>query len=290
MQQLCSFVGPEKKIQDKFVMTRETDFQAVTGYSIIGCRIVMLVVAGRLDISINGRTYSLGKNTFVDILEGTRVEFTDRSADLEVYCIFTIRDFLMEVLQNIIPGPKNYLFKIMMNPVVALNDKSCAVMLTQMKLLDGSLADLGHFHREEMIRIYLRGLVLELGNILINEYKWQMPDQSLNKRELLMANFMDLVWKNFRENREISFYARELCVSSKHLSRMVKEASGRTPHEIIAREVMALSMQLLKDKNILIQQISDVLHFSDQAAFSKFFKKYMKMSPVEYRKSHWENV
>ena len=126
---------------------------------------------------------------------------------------------------------------------------------------------------------------MEFGNILFHEQGWQIPEQSLAKRDLLMSDFMNLVWEHFKEKREVSFYAKELCVSAKHLSRVVKSATGYTPHEIISREVMGLAMQLLRNEGIMVQQISDILHFADQAAFSKFFKKYMNMSPSEYRRN-----
>ena len=83
------------------------------------------------------------------------------------------------------------------------------------------------------------------------------------------------------------FRSRELCVTPKHLSRVVKECSGMSPHDIIAGEVLSLAVQLLQNDNMLIQQVADVLHFSDQAEFSKFFKKYIGMSPVEYRKEYY---
>ncbi len=34
-----------------------------------------------------------------------------------------------------------------------------------------------------------------------------------------------------------------------------------------------------------VQQVADMLHFSDQSTFGKFFKKHMGLSPMEYRKS-----
>ena len=55
--------------------------------------------------------------------------------------------------------------------------------------------------------------------------------------------------------------------------------------EVIDSEVLGLAVQLLKKEDILIQQIADILHFPDQAAFSKFFKKYVRVSPSDYRKT-----
>ena len=49
-----------------------------------------------------------------------------------------------------------------------------------------------------------------------------------------------------------------------------------------------MAAQLLQNNSFLVQQVADILHFSDQAAFSKFFKKYVGMSPAEYRKVYFD--
>ena len=108
---------------------------------------------------------------------------------------------------------------------------------------------------------------------------------ALIEQAISLAGNEDVPPENFREKREVSFYARELCVSTKHLARVVKSCTGKTPHAVIDAEVLGLAIQLLKNEDMLVQQVADHLHFSDQAAFSKFFRKYMRMSPTEYRRN-----
>ena len=126
-----------------------------------------------------------------------------------------------------------------------------------------------------------------MNNMLVSKYESDAEEYTagLKKRDMLIAGFMDLVLKNLPERKPISFYAKELCVSTKHLARVVKSCTGKTPHEIISGEVLGLAIQLLKNEEVLIQEISDALHFADQAAFSKFFKKYLKVSPSQFRKN-----
>ncbi|MDM8307733.1 helix-turn-helix domain-containing protein [Phocaeicola barnesiae] len=47
-------------------------------------------------------------------------------------------------------------------------------------------------------------------------------------------------------------------------------------------------MLMLEDERIPVGQIAEELHFSDQASFSKFFKKQMKMAPMLYRRKYEE--
>ena len=286
MQQLCSFAQDDQKIDGKFVLLTANDAAMLQKFRVIGCRVMLLVFSGTVEAEVNGKSVVMERCDFLDILEGTSFSLSSGSPDMDFYCVLTSREFIVEVLQNIVPGPKDYFSLLLVNPVLRLSANATAKLFKQLRLVDDVLSDLGHNYRTEMVRTYFKGFALELGNLLIREQHLPVLDkQTLAVKDTLMANFMDLVWKNFRERREVSFYAKELCVSTKHLARVVKSCTGKTPHEVIDAEVLGLAIQLLKNEEILVQQVADILHFTDQAAFSKFFKKYIKMSPSEYRRN-----
>lgn len=285
MQQLCSFAQDNQKIDGKFLVLKAGDISILHKFRVRGCRLNLLVFSGTMEAEVNGNAVGLKRCDFLDVLEGTSFGIRSYSEDVDFYCFVTTREFLLEVMQNVVPGPKDYLSIIINDPVIRLSSNSTSRLFKQMRLVDEVLSDMDHSYREEMLAAYLHGFGLELGNVLIKEKSLDVPGQTRPVvKDTLLANFFDLVWKNFRERREVSFYAKELCISTKHLSRVVKAHTGKTPHQIISGEVLGLASQLLKNENILVQQISDALHFADQAAFSKFFRKYMKMSPSEYRK------
>lgn len=104
-----------------------------------------------------------------------------------------------------------------------------------------------------------------------------------NKR--LSEKFLSLVKQNFKEERFLEYYARELMVSPKHLSRTVKEVTGFTAVDWIDRFVLLEAKVLLKSTNLTIQQISDELNFTSQSFFGKYFKKHVGMSPKDFRNS-----
>ena len=286
MQQLCSFAQDDQKIDGKFVLLTANDAAMLQKFRVIGCRVMLLVFSGTVEAEVNGKSVAMERCDFLDILEGTSFSLLSGSPDMDFYCVLTSREFIVEVLQNIVPGPKDYFSLLLLNPVLRLTASATSKLFKQLRLIDDMLGDLNHNYRTEMVRTYFKAFALELGNLLIREQHLPALDkQTLAVKDTLMANFMDLVWKNFRERREVSFYAKELCVSTKHLARVVKSCTGKTPHEVIDAEVLGLAIQLLKNEEILVQQVADILHFTDQAAFSKFFKKYIKMSPSEYRRN-----
>ena len=102
--------------------------------------------------------------------------------------------------------------------------------------------------------------------------------------DLLTKQFLELVKENFRKERQLQFYADELCITPRYLSRVVKECSGSSAADWIERYVVLEARALLKSTSMNIQQISDSLNFPSQTFFGKYFKRRVGMSPKEYRR------
>ncbi|MEN5088890.1 helix-turn-helix domain-containing protein [Sphingobacterium faecium] len=73
-------------------------------------------------------------------------------------------------------------------------------------------------------------------------------------------------------------------MSRKHLSRIVKEVTGKTPKAIIEEIVISKAVILLNVSSLSIKDVMVELNFSDFGTFSKFFKNMVGKSPLLYRK------
>ena len=83
----------------------------------------------------------------------------------------------------------------------------------------------------------------------------------------------------------MAFYADQLCLSPKYLSKLIKEVSGKSAPEWINAYVMLEDKHLLKYTDISIKEIVFKLNFSNQTVFYKYFKAHTGMTPTEYRNS-----
>lgn len=99
----------------------------------------------------------------------------------------------------------------------------------------------------------------------------------------LSERFLRLAQEHFREERFVEYYADALEVTTKHLSRTVKNQTGFTAVEWLERFIILEAQVLLKSSNLHVQQIADQLHFPSQSVFGKFFKKATGYSPREFR-------
>ncbi len=104
-----------------------------------------------------------------------------------------------------------------------------------------------------------------------------------SRSEELLAKFINLVEEDFRRERTVRHYARRLCLSPKHLSAAIKQASGLTAGQWIDRKVILEAKQMLCNSSMTIQEISAALNFANQSFFGKYFKHLSGMSPREFR-------
>ena len=284
MQQLCSFAQDAQKIEDKFVLLKGNDAALLQKFRLIGCRVVMLVFSGRLDVEINGKPVTMERCDFLDILEGTSFGILDYSQDLDFYCIPMSREFIMEVMENIVAGPKDYFSMMLANPVLRLSANATSKLFKQIRIIDDVLSEMDHNYRTEMVRTHFKGFVLELANLLMKEkHLTALQGHTVVKKDTLMANFMELVWKHFRERRNISFYADKMHLSPQHLSTTIKKTTGRTLTDIISAFVIKDAQAKLRSTELTIQEIAYSLNFPDISFFGKYFKRYTGVSPKQYR-------
>ena len=105
------------------------------------------------------------------------------------------------------------------------------------------------------------------------------------RAEVIFTKFIKLVETHFRQERRVSWYAQQLCITAKYLSETVKNVSRRTPNEWIDNYVILELRVLLRNSTKNIKEISEELNFPNQSFMGKYFKEHVGMSPSQYRKS-----
>ena len=125
--------------------------------------------------------------------------------------------------------------------------------------------------------------------LFCNGYQWIMkydksnPEtKTENRQEKIFNRFLDLVQTHYKEERSISFYADKMCLTPKYLSLVIHQVSGRFAGEWIKDYVILEAKALLKSKAYTVQQVSDLLNFSNASFFGKFFKAAVGCSPRKY--------
>ncbi|BCG57590.1 AraC family transcriptional regulator [Paenibacillus sp. URB8-2] len=82
---------------------------------------------------------------------------------------------------------------------------------------------------------------------------------------------------------DASLFARKHHISVSTLRRLVLRSSGYPLHDYIHRLKMGEAKKLLLNTPLQVQEISGMLRYNDPFYFSRLFKKYMGISPMECR-------
>ncbi|WP_121966630.1 AraC family transcriptional regulator [Myroides sp. N17-2] len=109
------------------------------------------------------------------------------------------------------------------------------------------------------------------------------PSKQMTSQQKITYRFVMLVSDHYLETKSVQYYADQLQLSIRHLSTVVKDTSGKTPNEIISEFIFNEAKAQLSTTTLPIKQIATKLNFSDQYAFTHFFKKHQDSSPTEYR-------
>lgn len=95
---------------------------------------------------------------------------------------------------------------------------------------------------------------------------------------------------HFQSNVQLKAIAQELYVSSSYLSRIIKDYYGRSFVELLTDVRLNHAKSMLSHSNESIKLIAEYCGFSDYIYFYKVFKKFVGMSPVQYRTLYAQGV
>ena len=137
-----------------------------------------------------------------------------------------------------------------------------------------------HINKVEMIQSMFNVLRLILEEL---PYEERSISYDFKHKKEVYEIFLHHLYRNFRKERQIRFYASNMNVSTAYLSRLVKEISGSTINEHVTSLIYKEACNLLSHSDMSIGEIADALSFSDQSALTNFFKMRAGMTPLAYR-------
>ncbi len=134
--------------------------------------------------------------------------------------------------------------------------------------------------RWDMIRVLLLRIFILLDQHTHSEHAVQAPDYNY----ALLKNFQKLIEKNFTTLKLPMEYAALLYITPNHLNALCKDHTGMSAGEMIRNRVILEAKRFLINPETSISEIAYALNFNDNSYFTKFFKKYVGVTPEEFRK------
>lgn len=203
------------------------------------------------------------------------------SPDFECLSIMVSESFYHGFVQDVKNVSSLLLFS-MSNPVVALTPREQQVYTTYFMAIREKMADTDHHYRIQLVKSLMLAMFYDMSNVI-----WRVQQSGtkpLSRADAIFAGFIQLLEQNFRTERRVSWYARQLNITPKYMSEVVKQISQRTSNEWIDSYVILEIRVLLKNTIKSIKEITEELHFPNQSFLGKYFKERMGVNPSEYRR------
>ena len=242
---------------------------------------------GTADVSLNDRHYHIRVGDVCFYTPSTFVSLLNRSADLEGIAVKCQLEFILPMLERIM-GVRDLL---------KLRDAPC-ITLTSLQQEGLELMLSGLRRRQDMMEqlptnsgsyVVMQQLLLSLAQSIFYELFFDyasnqhLQPQVQDAKDRIFQAFLVSLFKNYKQQREVTFYAEELCLTPRYFSTIIKEKSGHSALQWIIQMVISSVRQKLKSSDLSIKEIAMEYNFPTQSFFGKYFKQYVGVSPKEYR-------
>ncbi len=118
--------------------------------------------------------------------------------------------------------------------------------------------------------------------ILVAEVKSEKASSSYTEQ------CKDYIYKNYNHKIYLEEIAEAIVISPGHLSRVFRQDMDMTIQEYIQKFRVERAANLLKYSEASLTEISDYVCFHSQSHFGNAFKRYMRMTPKQYRDQYKE--
>jgi len=240
---------------------------------------MLLCLGGRLDIRLNMMEYSIKGNDILIVPEGAVVECLLLSDDVRIVMLAFLSDFIFNARGNSF-FPETFA-KVLYTPLIHLEGYETTDIMSIYNMIRKRVKGPEFSQKNEFVISAMKTIFHYISP------HFSTPGHELQsepRASRIFERFMVLLEKHYARERQIYFYANELGMTSKYLSRIVYQTSGKTVKEWISERIILEAKVLLKEGRLSVLEISELLGFPNQSFFGTFFKHSEGISPTAYRR------
>lgn len=170
-------------------------------------------------------------------------------------------------------------------PCMELTHKECTSLRSFISMVEQELEGPETDFAVEIVGGLIAATIYKVGDILTHYIKEhpELENPIHNRAEEYFKQFTELLGEHYTRERSVGYYARQLCITPKYLTTLIKRISGQSVSEWIDNYVILEAKTLLKYSTMSIQEIAYYLNFPNQSFFGSYFKRNTGMSPSQYK-------
>lgn len=202
------------------------------------------------------------------------------SADFRVDVIYVTQQFIEISTPQSNYGMRGQL-SLYQNPIMKLTPVQQEVCQRNFEAVRRRLSQTEHCFRRDALLNAVQCMIIDFFDFHAHLYG---TDKISGQHHQLMEQFIDMLERgDFRQNRDISYYADKLCITPKYLSDVSKKVSGLPATFWITRYTSLDISRLLRDRSLSFTDISELFGFSSLSHFSRYVQTNLGAKPSDFR-------
>ncbi len=198
--------------------------------------------------------------------------------------------FLIEIEENWLISAGNVLeldltgFFSHIHGVLQFDEKQQAVMESIIHKMEDAIRAQKPYAAAEVKRFLLSIFIMVLNGAGRKPDEYQMPEGKM-MRYVKVAEIIKYIMEHYKEIYGLEDLAGIFYMDKSYLSRIFKEVTNFTVNEFINFQRINHARNLLLNDSLTMEDISKDLGYERLSYFDRVFKKYVGISPLQYRKS-----
>jgi AraC family transcriptional regulator, transcriptional activator of pobA len=137
------------------------------------------------------------------------------------------------------------------------------------------------FLRDDISRCYLQIILIKIKEFFLSSP--HLRNTPISSTHPKIIEFRKLLNANYTKQYSASQYADLLNITPNYLNSLCKKETGKTAIHLIHERLLLEIKRLLYSTRLSVKEIAGELNFEDVAYLTRFFKKNMQLTPLEYR-------
>ncbi|WP_417444905.1 helix-turn-helix domain-containing protein [Joostella sp.] len=232
---------------------------------------------GKADYNIDFKTYAIDKSVIFFLSPG-QIFSVDNEKIKTAYKLSFKRDFYCIQTHDKEVSCNGVLFNnLYETPFVSPSeDENKKLQFIIDSLLDELKSE--NTGQYDLLQAYLKQFIVNSVRI-----KKEITPLKTDEETVLFKEFSLLVEQFYKEEHTVTSYANRLGISPKSLTKHFQRLGFETPSDIIKNRIILEAKRQLSYTNNSVKEIAFMLGFNDPAYFTRFFKKALAVSPLQYR-------
>ncbi|MEO1515409.1 MAG: helix-turn-helix transcriptional regulator [Bacteroidota bacterium] len=235
---------------------------------------------GRHFIDFNSHTYKRGSIIFI---AKDQVQRFERNLKREAFLMLFTQAFLEKssMGSNLMQQLSLYNYHLY-TPVLQLEERQMGLFMGLIRQMKREFAATEDSLTEEIILSSLK-IFLCLAERIRKE---KMDFSGPRRYHKAFTDFEKLLQQHLLQERQVSFYANQLSISTKKLNRITQSVVQQTAKNYIHSLLILEIKRLLVNTSLSIKEIAFTSGFEEPTNFVKYFKKFAQLTPGEFRKQY----